>query len=248
MEHNNLLTEIGFSLKENQLYQLLLKVGESPAKTIILDSGLPRGTVYEILSQLEKKGLVEKFDHKKIARFRAKHPFALKTYLENESARISQSEKKLESILPDLISQYNLAQNRPGVKFYEGKEGIKKVLWDSLESNTEIYTLADFAIIGKYIRDLDNAYYKERLKKGINKKIIAVNTRENQNVFKEEIDFTEVKLSNLEIDPFNSNVQIYDNKVAYMTLTDKFMTGTIINDPYVYAMNKALFKFIWDKI
>ena len=130
---------MGLSSKEAQIYQIMLEIGTVPAQTIVKETQMPRGTVYEILEQLKQKRLIDSFQNEKnITIFRAKHPFALKEFVENKKEIISQTETKLNSILTDFINLYSQSQNKPGVKFYEGKEGIKKVLWDSLKSKTEI--------------------------------------------------------------------------------------------------------------
>ena len=41
-------------------------------------------------------------------------------------------------------------------------------------------------------------------------------------------------------------MQIYDNKVSYITLSDKEMIGVIIEDKHIYTMNRDLFDFNWE--
>lgn len=246
MDQSTLLKEIGLSTKEAKIYQIMLKLGVSPANKLILESEMPRGTVYEVLDQLTNKGLVEQFVDKKKTHFRVRHPFTLKSYLADEIGKIKQAETKLESVLPDFLSVYNLTQNRPGVAFYEGVEGIKKVAMDSLTSQTEIYSYIDNEVVNKYIKDINIEYIKKRKKLGIKKKMLTLNNayiREHAKSFDKAI--TEIRIINAKY-PFATVMQIYDNKISYMTLTEEKMIGVIIYDPSIYQMHKSLFEFSWD--
>lgn len=241
------LTQLGLSDKEAEIYQLMLRHGKTPASKILPETTLKRTTVYSILEDLAKKGIVEKDESGAIIEFRAKHPYALKEYLESRVSEIKTAESKLDAVLPEFISFYNSAQNRPGVKFYEGLDGIWKILQDTLTSKTEILNLIDTEAVDKYMKDINKKYIKERERKQIKKRLIAVDSPYAREHFKNNDPLTGVKLINLEIIPFETSLQIYDNKVAYITLNDNLLTGMIINDQKIYATNKAIFDFLWSK-
>ena len=59
------LENLGLTQTEITLYELLLKLGETPAGEVIRQSGMKRPTVYKALYTLEKKGLVRQKDVKK---------------------------------------------------------------------------------------------------------------------------------------------------------------------------------------
>jgi HTH-type transcriptional regulator, sugar sensing transcriptional regulator len=247
MDQKMLLNEIGLSDKEAEIYQILLRIGVAPAKKVVLEANMPRGTVYEILEQLTKKQLLEQFQNEKnITVFRVRHPYALKEFIESQKEKISQTEVKLDSLFADFVNLYSQSQNRPGVKFYEGIEGVKKVLWDTLNSKTEILTIADIEAIKKYIYDINEEYVKQRNKKAIPKRLLVQDTpyaRERQKNYSE---ITHSKLFKLDINPFNTMMQIYDNKIAYITMTENFFISIIIEDSFLYSMHKALFNSIWE--
>lgn len=241
------LTQLGLSDKEAEIYQLMLRHGKTPASKILPETTLKRTTVYSILEDLAKKGIVEKDESGAIIEFRAKHPYALKEYLESRVSEIKTAESKLDAVLPEFISFYNSAQNRPGIKFYEGLEGIWKILQDTLTSKTEILNLIDTEAVDKYMKDINKKYVKERERKQIKKRLIAVDSPYAREHFNNNDPLTGVKLVDLEIVPFETSLQIYDNKVAYITLNDNLLTGMIISDPKIYTTNKAIFDFLWSK-
>ena len=122
------LEQIGLSPNQAAIYEILIKNGPLSAGKIAQKSPLKRGLVYKILEELAAMNIVEKLEEpKKVAVFRANHPLKLKDLAENKEQKARDSIKILESLLPSLTSDFNLISGRPGVKFYEGKEGIIKI-------------------------------------------------------------------------------------------------------------------------
>ena len=149
--------------------------------------------------------------------------------------------------MPDLKSKYNLILRKPGIKYYEGKEGIKKVLDDSLTSKTEIYTYADLEAIEKYIPKINKKYAKKRKELNIKKRGIVLDTLFTRNFLKNyHKQITDTKLIKQEdAPPFKTIMQIYDNKISYLTLSSESKIGVIIEDPNIYKMHKYLFEYLW---
>jgi sugar-specific transcriptional regulator TrmB len=246
MEQTSLLKELGLSDKETKLYMLLLGLGPVRVRKIVQSVDMPRGTVYEILSQLTQKKLVEELlDAKNITIYRPRHPYALKELIEEECNRLKLTENKLDAVIPDFINLYSQAQQRQGVKFIEGEAGVKKALQDSLGSKTEILTIADIEAVNTHIKEINEEYIKRRNKKGIQKRLLAIDNEYSRNRYKNSKNIIDVRLLTTGILPFNTSLQIYDDKIAYITMTKDHLTSTIINNPYIYSMQKALFETMW---
>ncbi len=248
MNQSTLLQEIGLSQKEATIYQLMLELGQTPAKTIIAKTSMPRGTVYEILDQLVQKGLLEQYQNEKnLTVFRAKHPYALKEYIESQKQKMTQTEIKLESLFEDFTKLFHQSQQRPGVKFFEGMEGVKKALKDSLTSKTEILTVADIEATVKFINEINEEYVRERNKEKIPKRLLAVDNAFSRERYKAKKNLLDVRLLKISIQPFNTSLQIYDDKIAYITMNEKGLTATIIENPFIYSMHRALFEILWER-
>jgi sugar-specific transcriptional regulator TrmB len=201
--------------------------------------------VYKGLEELLKMGFIEKMETKKITRFRAEHPSKLQKLLEEREKEVQLEKQNFLANLPDLVSTFNLSNGKPGVKFYEGFEGIKKVMQDTLTSKTIIYTYADIEVINKHVKALNDEYAIKRDKLGLAKKILIVDSpysREFMNDFHKQT--TDTKF--IEINHFGSAIQIYDNKIAYTTISDERKICIIIEDESIYLMQKALFELNWE--
>lgn len=248
MKYEQFLIQLGLSKEQAIVYEALIQSGLIPARSITQKTGIKRGMVYKTLEQLIELGLVEKKDNVgKITLFLPAHPNTLRTILEKKNEEVKAVEITLNSVINKLSSDYNLISGRPNVQFFEGLEGMKKVLEDSLSAQTEIYSYADIEIVQKYIPDINAEYVKKREKFNVKKKAILLDTPFSRDFLKDYYkNVTDIKLIKIKSTSFHTVMQIYDNKVSYITLTEKEMIGVIIEDKHIYNMHKDLFEFTWE--
>jgi len=242
------LVAAGLEPDQAQVYELLLKNGPLKAGKVAQKSTLKRGLIYKILEELVEVGLVIKNEPLgKIAIFEPAHPLKVKEFAEAREAKLKTAQLSLDGILGNLTSDYNLALGKPGIQFYEGKEGVAKVANDSLTSKTEILSYLDNEAINKYIPDINKEYIQKRNRMKIVKKMISVDSqyvRDRAKQFNKST--TQIRVIEKGY-PFATVMQIYDGKVSYITLDEKKMIGVIIADPHIYQMHKILFDFTWEK-
>ena len=250
--YKDIFTQLGLSPNEATVYECLLKNGQSTVGEIIKKTPLKRGVAYNILSDLVKKDLVSEKKIKigkgkeKVAHFVPNHPEKLRDYLENKKSQFDKIENTLNANLPSLVSDFNLISGKPGVRFFEGIEGVKKVLEDTLTSKETIYAYSDIEAMVKFIDKINKEYVKKREELRIKKKAILIDAPFTRDYLKNyHLAITENKFIDHKLFSFNSLMQIYDNKIAYVTLSDKSKIGVIIEDKNIYQMHKSLFEFTW---
>lgn len=245
--YEELLIKSGLSPDQAKVYEILLKGGVMPASKAALKAGLKRGLGYKVIEQLVSLGLIEKID-KKVALFAVNHPSKIKELLQKKTDDLRSIESTLSGALGPMISDYNLTSGKPNIQFFEGEDGVQKVLEDSLYSKEEILSYADITSIQKYIPKINAWYVEKREKKGVRKRGILLDTPEARSILSSyHTAITDSKLIKLNANPFESIMQIYDGKVSYITLSDKQMIGVIVEDQSIYEMHKALFNFTWSK-
>ncbi len=148
---------------------------------------------------------------------------------------------------------YNLANNKPGIEFYEGVKGVEKILQDTLRNTDEVvYSYVDSTTIEaqKAVLDIDQKYIKRRIKQKVQKKILMLKTPEAEQYVQKMKNnaFTEVRLiGDAEAEHFHSVCQIYNNKVAYITFAENTLTSTVISDASIYTLTKVAFEALWNK-
>ncbi len=243
------LTQAGLEPNQALIYEVLLKNGPLPAGKIHQKTPLKRGLVYKILDNLIKDGLViKKEEPKKVAVFEPAHPLKLKELAEQKEKDAKSAQVALEGVLDPLTSEYNLAIGKPGVQFYEGLEGVQTVAFDNLTAKTEILAYVDMANVEKYLSDMNKKYLVVRKRLGIKKRDLVNDTPDNRrllaNYSRGITDIRTMRLPDALIQ-FTSMMQIYDNKVSYITMNSERMIGVIIQDAAIAEMHRQLYLYTW---
>ena len=248
--YEKILQQIGLNEKEAVIYEFILKRGTVSAREILKNVGkaikTTRSNLYNVLAGLKKKGLLAEKRKKDKNVFEIESPAVLFSLFSEMTKRTEQAQKNLSAIMPELSSLYNLTTQKPVVRFFEGIEGIKRVLDDSLTSKTIIYTYADIEAIVKYIDKINKDYVKKRDELGIKKRAVIIDSKFARNYLKDyHIETTDIRFIDHKLYPFSSVVQIYQKKISYITLSNKGMIGVIIEDPNIYQLNKSIFEYVW---
>jgi predicted transcriptional regulator len=113
------LIHIGLNEKEARIYLALAKIGKGTAYAIAKHAGLKRPTVYVVLDELRKKGLIKKIPHAKNQVFIAKD---LNEFFSDIEEKLYQAKQ----VLPRLVS----ANTHVGITahMFEGKDELEKAL------------------------------------------------------------------------------------------------------------------------
>ncbi|MEK7509561.1 MAG: helix-turn-helix domain-containing protein [Patescibacteria group bacterium] len=244
------LTQSGLTRDQAALYGALLHKGALPAREAALEAGIGRTLGYALLKQLIEIGLVTKAKEKgSVARFSPAHPSILQDRIEAQQKSAERAATTLKTVLPDLSSLYNLATGRPGVRFYEGRDGVREVLFDSLTSKDTIYTYADMETVDGYVGDINEEYVRARIKKGVPKKLLVPDTpAARAELLQDASDLTNMRLiPNQDAPPLHAAMEIYDGKISYVTFTKDILMGTIISDPAIYSLHRFLFEEQWKR-
>jgi len=246
----NILIQAGLSEDQALVYDALLERGPQKASTVSSWTGVKRGLTYKLLEQLEIMGLVEKKGGDgTVATYYPQHPSLLMHTLEGKEKELALAKEILTYSLGTLSSKYNLITGKPNVQFFEGIDGIKKVLDDTLliDKQSIIYSYADLETILKYIPDINRAYSEKREKLGIKKRGLLLDTTIARNtVVDYHTSVTETKFVSYNASELRSVMQIYDNKISYITFSNDSMIGIIIEDKTIFEMHKALFEHTWN--
>lgn len=131
------LKNLGFSDKEAKVYLALLELGESPVQQISEKAKVNRATTYVVLEALQKRGLVTTVEKDKKVIFAAESPRALTRLLKAQEDELKTKHEEFKKMLPELEAVFNLASEKPTVRFFEGREGVRAVREDILQSRTK---------------------------------------------------------------------------------------------------------------
>lgn len=233
---------IGFSEKEIEVYLALLDLGKGTVSVIARRAGINRPTAYHVLASLELKKLVRISGKEPKQEYTAESPENIQSLLENKIAEYSLALQQAKDIIPELVSLHN-KDNRPKVKFYEGKDGLQKVYEDTLTSHETILAYASVEDVESTLPHYFPEYYKRRARKGIPIRAIFPDSPEARN--RASLDKEEMRESSLVSQKygFHPEINIYDNKVMIASWREKL--GIIIESSEIADAMKKIYELAW---
>lgn len=238
------LSRFGLSEKEALAYTSLLGFGTATAREVSRDSGLNRSTAYVLLEMLVKKGLASTSQEENNRYYTASPPERLIQALEDEAKRATENLGEARNILPELKSIYVGVGPKPKVTFYEGEKGIETVYEDTLSSTETIRAYASIENMHASLPHYFPQYYQRRASKGIMIRSIHPDTPEayerTKNDTEEARDSALVPKEEFDFSP---EINIYDNKIVFMSLREKF--GLIIESEEMATAMKKIFELSW---
>lgn len=238
------LANFGLSEKEALAYIALLGFGTATAREVSRSSGLNRSTAYVLLEALAKKGLASTTQEEKNRYYTASPPERLIQALEDEAKQATEKLGDARNILPELKSIYVGVGPKPKVTFYEGERGIESVYEDTLSSSETIRAYASIENMHAALPHYFPHYYKRRAAQGIQIRSIHPDTPEAyERTDHDQEESRDSALVPKEDFDFSPEINIYDNKIVFMSLREKF--GLIIESEEIATAMKKIFELSW---
>lgn len=252
-EIEDFLRELGLHKAEIGVYLACLETGSGEASRIARVSGLNRITTYEALKRLSKKGFV---------RIRAKKGSSVKYFtpieyeelvekLKMKREEFENSIKTAEKLKKEFQAQFAPVKEKPLVLFYEGVEGIKEVLNDSLKQQPEeiiSFASAESLESGFDPKFLQN-YWQKRVSLDIPSRGILPKTKKAQESFSNDRNKKELrnlKLISPDIYKFKNEIDIYGNNIGITSHEKGNEHGVVIRSKSLADSMRAIFETLWN--
>ena len=237
MQISEQLLQFDLNKSQAEVYLALLELGQTTVIKLSQKTGIKRTTIYEVLAELEKKHLVAQTKKGTKRLFVAEEPENLERILEEKKA-------KLEKLMPILKSLTNTTGEKPVIRYYEGLEGIKDVYRDTLKYKGELVAYVTENIFANLGQEFADEYVEKRVKAQITGRVIGPNTQEIIEYKKtDQKNLKETRIVDKEKFPFSIEMNIYGNKVAFMSFSEQL--GLIIESNEIAKNMKFLFELAW---
>lgn len=125
------IRQIGLGSKHALIYELLIKTPATTPLQLSRETSLNRSSLYRYLEELRAKGLVELVLRDKSSKYMASSA-GFDQYLASEESRVANLKKEI----PYLVRQMTKYEDkeRSEVKYFQGKDGLKQMLWNVVAS------------------------------------------------------------------------------------------------------------------
>lgn len=246
MEIPHILQQLGYNEKEIRVYLTLLTGGPSSVRKLAKETGINRGTVYEVLKTLQKAGLIGMYQKHKKQFFVAEDPEKLVDVIDRKEKAVAALKRDLAESLPELRSLYAHGGAKPTVKYYEGNKGITIILNDVLRTmavqEDRSYRVYSSIALREYLYKEFPHFTKERIARRLHVRVIAVGAGGEDQPLAERR-----WLSQKDGSPTYSI--IYGPKVAFFSLgPNDTPLGVLIEDASVAETERMIFDHVWDSL
>lgn len=239
MKKEDILSRIGLTGHQSDVYLSLVELGPSLVAKISEQTGLHRPTVYQALHELELSGLVTTSPRGKQKLYNAEPPEKLQGLLTHLAENFS-------SILPQLNKAYSSHSKKPIVKYLTGRAGIQFVYADIIEtlpkdgvfyrfSSRKDTTRGDYYLPPNYRKIRD----QKRLQRFVISNVPASRLK------KPRLERA-LKVIPPKYDLFAYDITeiIYSDKIAYIDYNTE--TAFIVENPLVAEFQRKIFKLMYE--
>lgn len=232
------LSALDLTEKEAAVYAALLEMRRASAPRLAKRTYLPKSTVYEMLKKLLHKELAKEFLVKKRRQYVATDPAIF-------AQKIDQRRESLSRILPELQALFGVGvSERPGIRFYEGKDGVHVVLKEALQEADAIMSVSSLEDIFTKLSEYFPKFSHERAKRGIPIRIISRDSsiaRGRQKSGEKELRHVRLKKTTIN---YRCALFAWKNKVVLITLQEE-LSILVIESKDVFQMFSAMFEWLW---
>src|SRR3989344_4041508 len=242
------LKTLGLSDNEAKVYLAMLELGPATVLEISAKAGVNRPTTYVQIESLKKMGLVSSQTRGKKQIFMAESPDQLEFIIERQKKEVENRTGELRKILPELENIFNLAGEKPQVRFFEGKEGLMKMQDELLKSKIkEVVGFTTTEGVLNIFPDHVKNYAPRRVLKGIKARTIYTDKRGAILKRNDEPMLREAKFVPPDKFPFKSDITIYSDNIATSALEGQAV-GVIITHKELADSFRALFNLLWSSL
>lgn len=243
----NQLKNLGLSDNEAKVYTAMLELGPATVLDISAKAGINRPTAYFQIESLKKKGLVSTQTKGKKQIFIAESPEQIEFMIEREKSELEHKKEEFNKLLPELLSMFNVSDQKPQVRFFEGKEGLMKLQDEFLKNKSkESISMASLDDVMNVFPAHPQKYTPRRVQRGIKSRLIYTSSKGP--FLKSDPDLLrEIRYVPPEKMPFTLDMSVYDDVVAIANLKGT-ISGVIIKNQNIADSFRNLLNFIWNSL
>jgi len=258
MELKNKLIRIGLTREEIAVILYVAENNETKVASISNKLKISRSSLYRLIDSLEQKGLIKKVLTTQGNNITLSNLENLKNQIEERKQEIEQQLNGFEELTNSILALKKLNKPSPEVRYFEGKEGIRQIIWDTLKSKNTIrcYTNAiRKEIVGaKWLTDYCLRFVNNNLdEKVLGDQIYAENSYQpyggRQKYYLPVIEYfrrSDERILNIPFLKIKGEIYIYNNIFSFYTWEGEKLIGAEIQSEFISLTQSSIFDVIWN--
>lgn len=239
-------TVLGIETRDMIVYESLQLLENGSLRAIAEETGLNRGTVYEIIKKLTGLGLVTFTVSGQRKRYSAAAPDTFLALIRERQEQLRQAEKAAEAYVEHFRSIAHIAAVGNVASFYEGDEGVAAILRDVLQTvrglDSKTYHVISSRAVSEFLYNNFPNFSRQRIKERIFVRVLAIGPAGEEVVQAERKQL----LQNYAQSARGYTI-IYGNKTALISLNGQNVPfGIVIDHAGIADMQRLLFEHLWN--
>ena len=248
------LVKLGLNDSDATVYAALFELKKGTIAQISQATHLNRTTIYPIIDRLMMQGLVSRASSKKTI-FIPEHPRKLKKLLESKIASAQRRLKEADFVLEKLGDQYKTVL-KPEIKVGHGKAEMEQIYNGVLEAKSDVFSILNLEGYSDIFDSTGKKQIKERIKKGVAQKVIAIDNKVARRWQKEAYSGlpknkinTEYRWTDKSDGLFpTGEVLTFDDKVIVMLSNPEENTAYEVTSQSFANFLKVVFQLAWKQL
>lgn len=241
MAIDRVLMDIGLHETEVRFYLAALELGQAPMRDIARKAGISRTNAYDVFSRLLEQRLVNE-----IPQATDRSMLIMAESPERVLEIVEERRKKLEAVMPELLSLHNRVPAKPKVRYFQGADGIKAVLDETIACRSKmllgILSMSDlYEVPGRAWMD-DNV--RRRIQAGVTLRVVRSPTKDLHPFWSDNPADLRILRYAPDHFSFSMTTYIYDDTVALISSREENFAMTIESAEFA-AMQTGLFETLW---
>ncbi|MEP9350413.1 helix-turn-helix domain-containing protein [Xanthobacter sp. KR7-225] len=233
------LEQLGLNDKEQRFYRAALELGSAPITAVAQRAGVTRTSGYDLLARLAARGMVTERDVAGVRHVVAEDPCVL-------IGEWDRTRAMLDDLVPELRSLYNGAQFKPRVHYHSGAEGIRRVLWGVLETQSK--RIRGILSMGELLEvpgaEEMSRFIAERARREIKLEVLRSRLRETEAMWpSSESELRDLRYAPPGID-LGMTMFLHDDVVSYISSKNENYAFSI-ESRELAMLNNGIFEVLW---
>jgi len=252
---------LGLNALEAELYLYLAENPPQTALTLSRTLAIPRTSIYDTLARLTSKGLVTTLLRAKSTQYQAVPPSALEPLVHRVTDQLAQMTTAFAELQSQLKRRVGELKNTE-VRYYQGPEGMRQMMWNCLRAKKEIVGYSVFGRVEVVGLPFQKRFVSEFSTRDLTDRVIANPTsRTLDYIFKDvKPGFHQMSFQNIRTLPQDKlfiagDTMIYNDvyAVSYWPVSPKpaeggqghEVVGVEIENPDFVKHELSIFELLW---
>lgn len=241
------LALFGCNSRESTIYLKFLELGPTSVQEVARALKQNRVTVHSAVEQLVAKGFLYESRRGKRRIIGAEEPLVLSNIVTRKETDLAILRDNVGALIRLLSAVRRPESSAPTVKFYEGKEGFKRMLEETLEARDGVLVITYVDLFAHWLTPAYlEGYFKRRSERGIHTKLIYPPSKFGERVKRKSREYKiEIRTLPPELE-WRAGVFSWNDSIGIQSLTEDRLTCTIIeNRDIAHFWRAVVYPLMW---